>query len=58
MSDLQKAIRARGLARQATEERQRLERVLAQAKVKETLANTEALKAEADVLGITLVAKP
>jgi hypothetical protein len=51
--DLQeKAYRARGLARQATEERQRLERMLADAKQKETLACNAALLAEAEVLAI------
>lgn len=42
-----KAIRARGLARQATEERQRLERMLVDAKEKEAVACNVALKAEA-----------
>lgn len=45
-----RAQRARGLARQATEERERLERMLTDARVKETLACDAALKAEAAVL--------
>lgn len=53
----QKADRARGLALQATEERQRLERMLTDAKEKERLACNAALKAEAAALGITLIAK-
>ena len=50
----QKVVRARGLARQATEERQRLERMLAQAKEKEAVACDAALKAEAAALGIAI----
>lgn len=41
-----RALRARGLARQATEERQRLERMLKAAKEKEKLACDAAFKAE------------
>lgn len=47
-----RAHRARGLARQATEERERLERMLAQAREKETTACVDALVAEAKALGV------
>jgi putative methionine-R-sulfoxide reductase with GAF domain len=46
----QKERRARGLARQATEERQRLERMLADAKENEHTACNAALKAEMVVM--------
>lgn len=49
----QASVRARGLARQATEERERLERMLMQAKERETLACARALVAEAAVLGVS-----
>ena len=51
------AYRARGLARQATEERERLERMLIAAKEKEVHACDAALKLEAKALGITLIAE-
>lgn len=47
------ATRARGLARQATEERQRLERMLSAAKQKERVACELALKAEAATMTTT-----
>lgn len=53
MTDLEnKAHRARGLARQATEDRQRCERTLESLRTKERALCNEALLAEATALGV------